>query len=192
MNKGMRWNETMELTRVHLDIGCGGNKQKGFIGMDKRDLLGVDIVQDLESFPWPLSENSCEVVIASHFVEHLNPKIMIDFMDEVWRILVPGGTFAIAVPYAGSRGYWQDPTHCNGCNEVTWQYFDPKYPLYGIYSPRPWSIKEGFPVYQVQGNLEVILEKMDLENGELVQKTSTGTLGVSVAENANTDERVGG
>ncbi len=29
---------------ILLDIGCGGNKQKGFVGMDKRKLKGVDII----------------------------------------------------------------------------------------------------------------------------------------------------
>ena len=31
---------------IQLDIGCGSNKQKGFVGMDKRDIAGVDIVHD--------------------------------------------------------------------------------------------------------------------------------------------------
>ena len=31
---------------ILLDIGCGENKNKGFVGMDKRPLEGVDIVHD--------------------------------------------------------------------------------------------------------------------------------------------------
>lgn len=184
--------ELMELTRARLDIGCGGNKQKGFIGIDKRKLPGVDIAHDLETFPWPLPDNCCEIAIASHVVEHISPKVMLDFMDEVWRILDVGGEFCIAVPYAGSRGYWQDPTHQNGCNEVTWQYFDPEYPLYGIYTPKPWKIKKGFPVYQVQGNLEVILTKLTEKEAEVVSELSGSTLGISVADASVAGEKIGG
>jgi SAM-dependent methyltransferase len=183
--------EISRLDNVKLDIGCGGNKQEGFIGMDKRPLEGVDIVHDLENFPWPLQSNKCIVAVAAHFVEHLKPWLMLDFMNEVWRVMKPGGTFAIAVPYAGSRGFWQDPTHINGCNEVTWQYFDPDYPLYTIYKPKPWKIRKGFPVYQVQGNMEVILEKISENLGKAKEEVGR-TLGVSVADGIDTDERIGG
>ncbi len=83
-------------------------------------------------------------------------------MDELWRIMRPAGQLALSMPYAGSPGYWQDPTHCNGCNEATFQYFDPRYPLYGIYQPKPWSIDPGFPVWQVTGNMELLMRKQPL------------------------------
>ncbi len=179
----------MELLR--LDIGCGGNKQEGFLGIDKRELKGVDIVHDLEIFPWPVSDKSCYTAVASHFVEHLKPWLMLEFMDEVWRVLMEGGDFAIAVPYAGSRGYWQDPTHINGCNEVTWQYFDPDFPLYNIYKPKPWKIHKGFPVYQDQGNLEVILRKIPEDVGKAKSDVTGNTLGISVADGTDVGEAIG-
>ena len=151
---------------MKLDIACGGNKQEGFTGIDIRKLPGVDIVHDLEKFPWPIKKGSVQIAIASHYIEHIKPWLSIDFMNEVWRILVPSGTFCASTPYPGSRGYWQDPTHCNGWSEVTFQYFDPKYPLYQIYQPKPWKIHEGFPTWQVVGNLEVIMEKVLVVKGE--------------------------
>ena len=51
--------------KIMLDIGCGGNKQRGFTGMDKRKLEGVDIVHDVEKIPYPLKANSCAVVTMS-------------------------------------------------------------------------------------------------------------------------------
>lgn len=69
------------------------------------------------------------------------------------------GTLAFSTPYAGSFGYWQDPSHCNGCNEATFHYFDPDTPLYTVYKPRPWRIVKGFPSWQVNGSLEVVMEK---------------------------------
>lgn len=146
---------------IKLDIACGANKQEGFTGIDIRPLKGVDIVHDLEKFPWPVESNSVTIAIASHFLEHVKPWLSIDLMNEVWRVLCVGGTFAAVVPYPGSRGFWQDPTHCNGWSEVTFQYFDPSYPLYNIYEPSPWAIRKGFPIWQPMGNLEVILEKKE-------------------------------
>ena len=145
---------------ILLDIGCGEAKQPGFVGMDKRALDTVDIVHDLEEFPYPLEDESCLTIVGSHIVEHIKPWLMIDFMNELWRLLKPEGQLALSTPYAGSPGYWQDPTHCNGCTERTWQYFDPTYPLYNIYKPKPWRIEKGFPVYQVTGNLEVVMRKI--------------------------------
>jgi len=150
---------------IRLDIGCGEAKQKGFVGLDRRDLKGVDIVHDLEVFPYPLPDECCLVIVGSHLVEHIKPWLMIDFMNELWRIMKPEGQLALSLPYAGSPGFWQDPTHCNGCNQATWQYFDPRFPLYQIYKPKPWKIEDGFPVWQVTGNLEVMMEKI-IDNKE--------------------------
>ena len=148
---------------IKLDIGCGGNKQKGFVGMDIRAMDGVDIVQDLETQPWGLPDESVSFAVACHVLEHINPAKFgfVNFMNEVWRIMKTGGQFMISVPYAGSIGYWQDPTHVNGINEVTFAYFDPldRSGLWGIYKPKPWKIVPGSLSWSLEGNLEVVLEK---------------------------------
>ncbi len=146
---------------IKLDIGCGNNKQQGFVGMDARELKGVDIVHNLEEFPYPLPDNCCSIILGSHIVEHIKPWFTISMFDELWRIMKVGGELVLSTPYAGSRGFWQDPTHCNGFNEVTFQYFDTEYPLYNIYKPKPWKIRKGFPCWQCTGNMEVIMEKAE-------------------------------
>lgn len=147
-------------TGILLDIGCGGNKQKNFVGMDKRKLPGVDIIHDLEKFPYPFEKESVLTIVASHIIEHIKPWLMLDLMNELWRITKVGGQLAIIVPYGVSHGFIQDPTHCNPCNETTWQYFCPAFELYNIYQPKPWMITLGFPQWQSNGNMQVILEKM--------------------------------
>ena len=147
---------------LQIDLGGGGRPQPGFLNVDIRDLATVDVVQDFEKFPWCLPDECAETVMASHLLEHINPAggIFLRFMDEVWRIMKPGGKFMISLPYAGSPGYWQDPTHCNGCNERTWAYFDPLAHgggLYQIYFPKPWAII--YNTWDVNGNMEVVLEK---------------------------------
>jgi SAM-dependent methyltransferase len=148
---------------IQLDLGCGGNKQGlDWVGMDLRPLPGVDIVHDLEEFPWPLPDECVTRAVASHVVEHINPHkgVFLRFMDEVWRVMKPDGQFAISLPYWLSQGYAQDPTHCNPCNEQTWSYFDPERHeglLYNIYAPKPWKIE--YLAWEVHGNMEVVLRK---------------------------------
>lgn len=61
-------------TGIKLDVGCGSNKQPGgFVGMDARPLDGVDIVHNLEKFPWPLPDESVSFATAAHILEHINP-----------------------------------------------------------------------------------------------------------------------
>jgi hypothetical protein len=122
----------------------------------------MDIIHDLEKFPYPLENEICLTIVGSHIVEHIKPWLMLNFMDELWRIMKYDGQLAFSHPYGFSEGFVQDPTHCNPCNEATWQYFDPKYPLFQVYRPKPWKIEEGFPQWQANGNMEVIFRKIKL------------------------------
>ena len=99
---------------IRLDIGCGASKQPNFVGIDVRPLEGVDIVHDLECLPWPLPDECVLVAVCSHVVEHINPHRFgfVNFMNELWRVMKPGGEIAIACPHGSSQGFLQDPTHC--------------------------------------------------------------------------------
>lgn len=149
---------------IRLDLGGGARPNTGFVNIDCRDLPEVDIVHDLETYPWPLPDECVSFMVASHLLEHIDPAKgnFLKFMDECWRVMQFDGEFMIAVPYAGSPGYWQDPTHCNGITERTLAYFDPLYAgggLYRIYKPKPWKIKPGTLHWDAYGNLEVVLVK---------------------------------
>jgi len=145
---------------ILLDIGCGEIQRPNFIRLDKRKLPGIDIVHNLEVIPYPLPDNCCLTIVASHILEHIKPWLFHDVMNELWRITKVDGNLAVSAPYAGSPGYNQDVTHCARIIEATFMYFDPKYPLYTGYRPKPWKIRKGFPVWQVTGNIECVMEKM--------------------------------
>ena len=144
---------------IRLDVGCGRNKQAGWVGIDFQALPSVDIVHDLTVYPWPLPDECATVAMASHVVEHIPPHNLgfVKFMNEVWRILKPGGQFAITTPHGWSAGYLQDPTHCNPCNENTWLYFVKEHPFHQFYTPKPWVIQ--FLAYDVAANIEVVMVK---------------------------------
>jgi len=145
---------------IRLDIGCGGNKQPNFVGMDLRKLSGVDIVHDLQIFPWPIPDGIVIQALCSHVWEHIEPKNRIYFMDEIWRVMKPQGQLMLSVPYWTSFGAFQDPTHYPCPNEATFTYFDPGYPLYQIYQPKPWKLVNND--YRYNGNLEVIIERREI------------------------------
>ena len=160
---------------------------------------GVDIIQNLEKFPWDLPDECASFVVASHVLEHITPNntdprlvglfnllmkkgvissdevkndigeieifgVFIRFMNEVWRILKTGSNFAFVVPYAGSVGFHQDPSHVNPITEATIAYFDPldSSGLWRIYRPNPWKIINSS--FNVSGNLEVVLEKRKIDS----------------------------
>lgn len=142
-----------------LDLGCGANKQEGCVGLDKRKLVGVDIVHDIEDMPYPIADGTFTRVIMSHVMEHLKPWLCLDIMNEIWRIMKTDGILMLSMPYPNSRGFWQDPTHIKSWNEVTCCYFDPSHDsgLYNIYQPKPWKIEAN--VWHGDGNIEIVLRK---------------------------------
>lgn len=151
--------------RVQLHLG-GNLPSPGFIVMSEESGAAVDIRHSFDQFPYPLKDSTVDLLVAPDLVEHINPikKGFIHFMDECWRILKPGAQFMIATPYAGSKAYYQDPTHCNPCNEATFYYFDPMRAngvLYSLYKPKPWKIVK--IAWANQGNMEVLLEKRLLD-----------------------------
>lgn len=163
---------------IRLDIGGGHNPQPGFTNIDILPLKEVDIVWDIETTPWQIDgqefpSESVSIAMASHALEHINPAkgTFVKVMNEIWRILKPGGQFAFVVPYAESFGMYQDPTHCNFINEATMLYFCPfdqngnPSPLYGFYQPNPWKI-EKMP-FSRQGVLECLLTKIPMDKSYL-------------------------
>lgn len=124
-----------ETKKIKLDLASGNNKQKGFIGMD---IVGppetdADIVHDLLTFPWPFDDNSVDEVFSSHFLEHIphgnDPRkdLMFEFMDEIYRILKPGGLARFVCPYYTSVRAFQDPTHQRFISEPMFNYFNKKW-----------------------------------------------------------------
>ena len=154
---------------IKLDMGCGFNKQPGYVGMDKRRVDGVDIVHDLEDVPYPLPDECCVTILASHIMEHLDPRKFINIMDELWRVMKPHGQLLISTPYAGTPGFWQDPTHIHAYNEATWTYFEPGRALYEVYRPKPWKIERN--AWHASGNMEVILSAKK-EQGQRVHESA--------------------
>lgn len=128
---------------MKLDLGCGENKREGFVGVDIVPGAQVDIVLDLEKYPWEqFPDSSVDEICSSHYVEHVGD--LVAFMDEVWRIAKPGALITWVAPYYSSMRAMQDPTHKNFISENTWNYFS-----------RDWRVESKMGHYPIQSNFEV-------------------------------------
>src|SRR2546428_9543428 len=105
---------------MKLYFGCGKHRVEGFIGVDKIRTAQVDVVHDMNVFPYPFDDDTVEEVLLINILEHF-PDI-IKVMEEIWMICKPGAIIRIMVPYYNSPGACQDPTHKSFFTENTFDY----------------------------------------------------------------------
>lgn len=113
-----------------LDIGCGAAKISGAMGIDIRPSPRVDVVHDLNVYPWPFEDNTFDKCIFSGSLECLDN--VLKSMEEVHRITRPGGRVEIhTTHFAASNSYW-DPLQKWHFSYYTFDYFleDFTYPIY--------------------------------------------------------------
>jgi len=136
----------------HLDIGCNANPRNPF---NAEQLYGVDII-DLETNQFnyrkcnliydvlPFPESSFESVSAYDFLQIVPRNAIINdtgvfpfihVMNEIYRVLKPGGIFYAITPGYPRNEAFVDPTSVNFVTKKTHTYFlGPKYKarMYGF------------------------------------------------------------
>lgn len=133
---------------IRLNLACGNNKKEGYLGVDVSKDTKADIIVDLESYPWVIeakkdqsenwvtkdnlqdyelsfAKNSIFEIHVSHYVEHVSN--LKAFMEEIYRIMIPGGRITFYAPYYSSIRAMQDYTHKRFISETTFLYFDKKW-----------------------------------------------------------------
>lgn len=129
---------------MKLDLACGNRKTEGFTGVDMTlEGTQADLVVDLEMYPWPFEDNSVEQIACNHYIEHTGD--LMAFMDEVHRVLKPGGIATFVSPYWSSVRCWQDPTHKRAISEQTYYYF-----------VESWRKENGLLHYPIKANFEIL------------------------------------
>lgn len=108
-----------------INLGCGRANPPECFGVDILEFPGVDLVADL-STGIPVPDSTFDVALAMDFLEHI-PQGMpnIRIMEEIHRILKPGGQLHFDVPSTdgNNMGAFQDPTHVSFWNQKKFQYF---------------------------------------------------------------------
>ena len=92
-----------------LDIGCGSKKHPGAVGLDIAADTDADIVHDLDSFPYPVEDESFDVILMQDVLEHVSEPMRL--ADELHRILRSGGRLQLRTPHFSSALAYGDPTH---------------------------------------------------------------------------------
>ncbi|MEW6733102.1 MAG: methyltransferase domain-containing protein [Acidobacteriota bacterium] len=105
-----------------LDVGCGRNKVAGAMGLDRCAVDGVDVVHDLEVFPYPFKADYFDEIYARHIIEHVES--VAHFMDELHRIAKPGARVYINTPHYSYSNSWRDPTHRWHFSAYSFEYFE--------------------------------------------------------------------
>ena len=129
------------MTTKSLDLGCGLQPKNPFnaqevYGIDVRDDAEAHIVKaDLVIEPIPFPDDSFDYVTAHDFLEHV-PRLIylpqrrnafVEVMNEIHRVLTPGGGFMSFTPAFPHGPAFRDPTHVNIITEETFPlYFDDK------------------------------------------------------------------
>jgi len=123
----------LEPTGLCLNLGCGYRKLDGFVNIDNRMEVGPDLVCDVIA-GLPYEDGSVDMVRAHDFLEHIPIGKVIGVMEEIWRVLKPGGIFESMTPSTDGRGAFQDPTHVSFWNMNSWFYYthEDYRNLYGI------------------------------------------------------------
>jgi len=115
-----------------LDVGCGLNKHRGSIGVDRNLNTNADVIADLDRFPFPFRDNSFREIRAIHVIEHVAD--VIRTMEEFHRLLVPGGHAVIVTPHYTDFSSFCDPTHRWHLNSFSLRYFGDQNGGFGYYS----------------------------------------------------------
>lgn len=108
---------------IRIDLGCGPNKKEGFIGADRIKFDNVDVILEIGGEKWPWKDNSVTEAHASHLVEHFGQRQRTHFVNELYRVLIPGGKATIIVPHWASMRAYGDPTHAWPPVSEFWFYY---------------------------------------------------------------------
>lgn len=113
---------------IKLDCGCADKKKQGYIGIDIED-WGQEIIWDLRD-GIPLPDKSVEDVYACHVLEHFTNKEAKEFITDVQRVLISGGTFTARQPhvkhptafYPDHESFWnEERVESIRNNDQVWQ-----------------------------------------------------------------------
>ena len=104
-----------------MDVGVGRKKFPGAIGVDMRDNSLADVKHDLNQFPWPFEENSFDLILCRHVLEHIHA---IDkAMEELYKICKPDGKVVIEVPHFSNVEAFRHWQHVHFFTAGSFDYF---------------------------------------------------------------------
>lgn len=105
-----------------LNIGCARKIMQEYVNLDIEKFPGVDVVHDLNKYPYPFKANQFREINADNVLEHLDS--IVKPLEELWRITKNNGIINIWVPIFPSVWAFADPTHKQIFTYFTFNYFN--------------------------------------------------------------------
>lgn len=135
-----------------LDIGCGANPiGPEWIGIDAIPYPGVKIIGDAFDVLRAIEAGVIDEIFTAHFLEHVED--LYGMVEEMTRVLKPGGKLTVRVPHWSNTSFWSDPTHKRTFGLWSFNYlahsdlFSHPLPDYGNQFPlQLLSVRLAFPV----------------------------------------------
>jgi predicted SAM-dependent methyltransferase len=134
---GLRRRMLMEFFHKHpvqrLHVGCGETLLPGWCNIfyDRKQeygklkkINGVETINFNLLRPWPWPENSVKFIAGAHFIEHLDLNKCLQFCEQAYKVLKPGGVLRLSCPdleaYAcayvqNDKSFYQHPQIIEGC-----------------------------------------------------------------------------
>ena len=126
-------------------MGAGNRLIPGAINVDRtRHREEINCVCDLNVLPWPWDAETFDKVAAIAVLEHLEPTLL-TLMDEVWRVLKPGGIAVVKLPAWDHEVSWNDLSHRHHVGAEAMDQVDPRTDRgrrYTFYTRRKWAIQK--------------------------------------------------
>ncbi len=108
-----------------LHLWCGYDLKPGYINQDIVALEGVDMVFNLDIFPYPFDDNTFDEIYSAHVLEHVTDLGKV--MEELTRICKPWAEIKTIVPYFTNPWTRADYTHKRWFTTASFDYFRPEF-----------------------------------------------------------------
>mgnify|MGYP001610114600 FL=1 len=92
-----------------LNLGCGRDYKNGWINLDYNKDYKIDVIHNLNKFPYPFKDSEFDFIYCSHVLEHVDD--FFETLKEIDRILKSGGILKIKVPHFSNGNGYNDLTH---------------------------------------------------------------------------------
>jgi hypothetical protein len=112
-----------------INLGCGLEKIKGYINVDRSEYVKPDEVVDLEKTPWPWKDNEFSHVVAKNILTTLgnNEREFKDVIKELYRVSSNQAIWEIQVPHWNSDVALADPNEKRKLTPHFFRSLDQKY-----------------------------------------------------------------
>ena len=107
-----------------LNLGAGKMPLKGYVNVDRVKFPGIDVVCDLNKYPWPFKNNEFDEIVILGTLNLLDN--FLKSVEEIHRISKKGAKITIKSALFPSPTCAQDPLNKTFISLNSFEYFDPR------------------------------------------------------------------